>query len=434
MNVIRPQPRSATAGGGIGYLWSPKNRARFIAAMVVVLAASVTERVLSLPSLLWKDYDEGLHALLAQLLAAGHRPYTEVFLSYPPLFALSLQLPWQIWGRIEALQLVMVGYSMLGVLAVGYMAYRLNGWVAGMSAAILLSFSPRFLRASGQVMTEVPAVSLAALAMSLVVAAYVPTMPQANRRKQILLFASGLVMCASLMLKIMAPFMLALLPLMILAEQVGRTTPGPSRAKDVARGFLADGLVWAAGGLAPALISLAAYDARAMFQQIVAFRFSSRIAENGDTTRPLELVMQFLVAENWMLLLAAAWGMVLRPRSLRNSKYVLVWLVLGIAFLLLQVPLRFKHLPVLLPALAVLAGVGLAEGVHRISRLQFRQGPWRTLGFAGVTAALAASFVWPAATALPPLGGEAWQPLDYNHGGVSGGAPRAASRPLPIAS
>ncbi len=399
-------------------LWLPPNRARFIVAMAVVLAGSVVERVLSLPSMLWKDYDEGLHALLAQLLAAGHQPYAEVFLSYPPLFALSLQLPWQIWGRIEALQLVMVGYSMLGVLAVGYMGYRLNGWVAGASAALFLSFSPQFLQASGQVMTEVPAVSLAALAMSLIVAAYVPIATEpatawANRRKQLLLFASGLVMCASLMLKIMAPFMLLLLPVMILFQQFGRSGGERSDVRAVVKGFLADALVWAAGGMAPALISVVAYDAHAMFEQVVAYRFTSRIAENGDTTAPLSLVMSFLVAENWMLLLAGAWGIVLRPRNARKLTYVLLWLLLGIAFLLVQVPLRFKHLPVLLPSLAVLAGVGLAEGVRQVGRQTVARRPWRSMGLAAVTAVLAVSWVWPAATALPSIGGQAWQPLDY---------------------
>jgi hypothetical protein len=331
---------------------SRTDRVRFTVLMVGVLSLSFLVRLVFLNNFRW-DYDEGIHVLLARLLAAGYAPYRELFVSYPPLFAWSLQWPWRLWGSVQALQLMMTSYALLGIVAVGKMAFRLGGWLAGVVAAVGLSFSSIYLAGSRAVMTEVPSVGVAALALALAAGYY-------WSRRRYWLLASGLAMSASLMLKILSPFMLGLVPLMLLAGQLGHRR---SWSVTLKRG-ISDGFVWGASLVAPLLLVLLLYDAQAMYRQVIVFRFDTRTAYSEDWAENTGMLLTF-GKENVPLVLAMVWGAgVLVYKRWRAGWFVLVWLILAVTFALLQVPLREKHLPLLLPPMAVLAGVGLAEGWH----------------------------------------------------------------------
>ena len=138
----------------------------FIWLLVGWIAVSFGLRLYFLDNLRW-TYDEGIHALLAQLLARGYEPYREVFISYPPLYTLSIDWGWRVFGSVEGLQIVMTLYTMPGLLAVGLIGWRLGGTWAGLAAAIFVSLEPEFFRGSRAVLTEVPALSMAALSIAL---------------------------------------------------------------------------------------------------------------------------------------------------------------------------------------------------------------------------------------------------------------------------
>jgi len=330
---------------------SRPNQMRFIIYMLLVLILSFGIRVIFLRNFRW-GYDEGIHVLLARLLAADYTPYSELFVSYPPLFVWSLEYPWRLWRSVEALQLTMTVYALLGVGAVGFIAYRLGGALAGVMAAIFLSLSTTYLDGSRAVMTEVPSVGVAALAVAFAAQYY-----WSGRRRW--LFISGLLTTASLMLKILSPFILGLIPLMILVYHWLQSKNNANRIALTLKGSLLDGLLWGVGVLVPWLVVALIYDAKAMYRQVITFRFDTRAEYSEDWSENLEMLLTFARA-NIPLLLLAIWGIAMVwVKRWRAGWFVLLWLVLAIAFAMMQVPLREKHLPLLLPPLMVLAGLGL---------------------------------------------------------------------------
>jgi 4-amino-4-deoxy-L-arabinose transferase-like glycosyltransferase len=113
------------------------------------------------------NYDEGIHLILGKLWAAGYSPYREIFVSYPPFFLWSLGIPWKIFSQAGALRLLMVTYALAGVLAVIYLGLVYNSRLAGLSAGVILSFTPTFFVPSFAIMTEVPSISIAVAAIAL---------------------------------------------------------------------------------------------------------------------------------------------------------------------------------------------------------------------------------------------------------------------------
>lgn len=337
---------------------------RFAGLLAAVLVLSFLIRLVFLNSFVW-GYDEGIHVLLAQLLADGYAPYSELFVSYPPVFVWALEWPWRIWRTVAALQLTMSGLALLGVAAAGVIAFRLGGTLAGVLAALILSVSAAYLDGSRAVMTEVPSIGVAVLSVGLA-ALY------DWRGGRGWLLASGLAMSASLMLKILSPFVLVLIPLMILARQIETVYLPQRRWKPTLRSTVIDGTVWGIALLAPILITLIIYDAEAMYRQNIAFRIASRLEYAEDSGENIQMLAAFS-RYNLPLLLAALWGIgLITTRQLRNGWFVVVWLLLSITFAMMQVPLRDKHLPLLLPPLSVLAALALAVGLRYLSSLQER--------------------------------------------------------------
>jgi hypothetical protein len=339
----------------------------FTVLLAGILLFSFWLRLRYLRNFPW-GYDEGIHVLLARLLAAGYAPYSELFVSYPPLFVWSLEWPWRIWGTVEALQLLMTIYALLGVMAVGIVAFRLGGTLAGSLAAIFLSVSATYLAGSRAVMTEVPSVGVATLAIVLA-ALYT----WAGQRGWLLV--SGLVMSASLMLKILSPFVLGLIPLMILVHHIQQRKLSSRSSRQTfiigLKSLLNDLLIWGIGLLLPVVLVLLLYNASAMVRQVIVFRLDTRTAYQEDWTENINMLFQF-VGGNPALILAAVCGVaIILLKKQQDGWFVLVWLALAVIFGLLQVPLREKHLPLLLPPLAVLGGLGLGWSLARLGRL-----PW----------------------------------------------------------
>jgi hypothetical protein len=193
------------------------------------------------------------------------------------------------------------------------------------------------------------------------------------------LFLSGLLVAASLMLKILSPFILVLILLLPLVRRFSplwqlaltRSRTGrlagltPLKTQDI-KALLLDGVVFAAGLLLPLGLSLLLYDAEAIYRQVIAFRLDSRVAYEDDRTENIEILLTF-GRSNLALILAAVWGLVLIWRRQRQAGWFIpLWLILAIAFSMVQLPLREKHLPLLLPPLTILAGLGLAHGLHQL--------------------------------------------------------------------
>ena len=165
---------------------------------MALIGVSFGLRLYFLDNLRW-TYDEGIHVLLAQMLARGYTPYTELFVSYPPLYTLSIDWTWRLFGTVESLQILMSLYTMAGLAGVGLIAWRLGGFWAGIFAPIFISLEPWFFQGSRAVLTEVPSISMASLAIAF--AAFYLWRPGRNPG-QGWLVASGVTLALSLMLKI----------------------------------------------------------------------------------------------------------------------------------------------------------------------------------------------------------------------------------------
>jgi uncharacterized membrane protein YczE len=337
---------------------------KFIWLLLGWIVISFGLRLYFLDNVGW-TYDEGIHVLLAQLLARGYEPYREVFISYPPLYTLSIDWGWRVFGSVEGLQILMALYTMPGLLAVGLIGWRLGGAWAGLAAAVFVSLEPEFFRGSRAVLTEVPSLSIAALSIAFA-AFYYWQPPQQTGR--VWLIASGVALAASLMLKILSPYVLGLTPLMILVRQWQFQKP-------LGRAFwkrtLVDGLIWSAALLIPIIVFTLPFDLPAYFDQVIRFRFATRGAYEGEDNNFL-VILTFL-AGNWVISLPALAGIawLIRHRW-RAGWFVLLWLGLAVAFALIQVPLREKHLPLLLLPLSVLAGLGLTGVVQLIGHRRGR--------------------------------------------------------------
>jgi hypothetical protein len=219
----------------------------------------------------------------------------------------------------------------------------------------------------------VPSLSIAALSIAFA-AFYYWQPPQQSGR--VWLIASGVALAASLMLKILSPYVLGLTPLMILVRQVEIVCSNGFSRSDIAKAVttkrtLVDGLIWGAALLIPIIIFTLPFDLPAYYDQVIRFRFATRGAYEGESNN-FRFMLTFLTG-NWVISLPALAGIawLIRHRW-RAGWFVLLWLGLAVAFALIQVPLREKHLPLLLLPLSVLAGLGLTGVVQLIGHRRGR--------------------------------------------------------------
>jgi hypothetical protein len=352
----------------------------FIWALLAWIVISFGLRLYFLDNLRW-TYDEGIHVLMAQMLARGYAPYEEIFVSYPPLYTLSVDWAWRLFGSVEALQILMSLYALTGLLAVGLIAQRLGGPGAGIAAAIFLSLEPLFFQGSRAVLTEVPSISVASLAVAL--AAFYLWGPERSRGRGWLI-ASGVTLAASLMLKILSPFVAGLIGLMILARRF--QTADRRSGASFWRGVALDGAIWGLALVLPMAALTLMFNVPALIDQAIRFRFASRGAYEGETNNFL-FMLSFL-RDNWVISLLALGGLwfIVRDRF-REGWFVPVWLLLAVLFALIQVPLRDKHLPLLLPPVSIMAGIGagwLFRGMGTVRRQKGALHPWSRLLVTGL--------------------------------------------------
>jgi hypothetical protein len=347
----------------------------------LVILGSFILRLVFLHNFRW-TYDEGIHALLAQMLGRGYEPYTEIFVSYPPLYTLSIDWMWSLFGTLESIQVLMALVTMTGLVATGLLGWRLGGLSAGLLAPIFMSLEPEFFRGSRGVLTEAPSISVAALAITF--AAYYLWSQTSGRGW---LTASGVTLAISLMLKLLTPYVIGLVGAMILGRYLARgLTPTQGHFW---RAALSDGAIWGLSLLLPILGLSLLYDLPALLDQAIFFRFATREDYQGETNNFL-FALSFL-GYNWVLTGLALPGLwLLIKQRFGAGWFVLLWLVLTFAFALIQVPLRDKHLPILLPPLAILAGLGVAGlGQQLQSRVLTRR--WGSLA---VLVIVIAAYLW----------------------------------------
>ena len=325
-----------------------------------------------LNTLVWSS-DEGIHLSAAYLVDQGKIPYREVAFSQGPLFLEVVR--WPLMGStaagndVTAVRVTLLSFGVLLLVAVALIGRDLKDNLAGWAAALALLAMPSFFYFARAVMADLPSVALGMWAAWVALRFF-------QRGKWHWLISSGVLLGLSLAIKFLTLYALGWIGLLILyrcwwieRDQVagqhwGRQLRDPLRA----------GLLFGGCTLLTVLAIYLCYDLPVLLTSIFGMRVAMREAFGSWTSKNLDEVAEFWTFHAGLIVLAG-YGLLGQLRNSQRAFLLVSWLLLVIASLRIQNPLYHQHLQLLLPLLALFAGLGVATLVEQISLLQ-QQG-WR---------------------------------------------------------
>ena len=346
----------------------------------------------SLAAVLWRakylysfplGADEGIHLMWLRLLGAGFEPYSEVYITYPPLYPLAIETVWNLWPTETAQRWFSVAYALFGAIGVALIARKFAGTIAGVAAAALTLFSPVLLEPSRAIMGEFPSVAWSVWAIFFAWLYRDPPQTQpgldGKTGRRLWLILSALCLAFSLSTKLLSPVVAFLIPLMLVINRQPQEQPQDlldSRTPQplsLSKSGLLDLTVWGLALFLPMLILVLIYDLGPMFEQVVDQRLKSRdvfFTAGRAYWRPRYEFAATFFREDTALVVLALIGLPLAwQRRLKDRWIVLAWLGLAAAMLVIHNPIRYKHFLILIPPLAILGGVtveALASGISSI--------------------------------------------------------------------
>jgi 4-amino-4-deoxy-L-arabinose transferase-like glycosyltransferase len=321
------------------------------------------------------DYDEGVGLMFGMLATLGHTPYTETFVGIPPLALLTIQLGVTLFGDSWSVRYPMMLYSLMGIITLFWLVKQLTPHkpvLTGLLASTILSFSPRYLSLSATILTEVPAIALALVSLALV---------EYYRRQPLYrwLILSGIAFALSLMLKIFVVFLPVIIGLQLL------TIALPEEKKvwfqpAVYIKLIKMGLLWLSGILIVLGLFSLLYDPAEMYHEVITFRTILRdvnIATENWLAHNIETLQEEI--ELYVpLMITAILGLWLGQRREDSPQLWIwpVWFILAALLFPWHIPLRPRHLVILLPPLAVLSGLFLVYLMDYLSHLFNQYSHW----------------------------------------------------------
>lgn len=336
---------------------------------VALAAAYVAFALTHLGGAYW-DTDEGLNLVKGRLLGLGYPLYGRIWSDQPPGYTVLLSAAFAVAGpSVAAARAVTLAFALGAMAAAAAIARRLGGdQPAMLAAAAALALAPNAFWAARAAMIGLPALAVASAAMAAALA-----FAAAGRRRDLAL--AGLLLGASAVIKPIGAVVVVPVGLAVWLRRRG-AAPAPGgdlTARDEAvRDVAAFGLAAAL----PLAAMLAAFDARALFDQVVGTVTAARGAAPLDLAWNLEKLADWLVARDlgrpdWafadhaFLVAPAAAGLAVALRRRPDAgRIAAAWLAATVAALALQNPLWPKHhFLALLVVLAPLFGVGLAWAV-----------------------------------------------------------------------
>ena len=326
----------------------PAVRAAWLEATAagLLLAAAVAMRVVN-PGVYSGLFDEGIRVEQLFLMSAGYRPFRDIFAAQGPLL-LDLLHPWFVlFGQDLVAARWSVGvYSLVGLAGAYWLARLVGGPLAAITAATLLVLSPLYLEGSRIALAEVPALAPATFA----VGAAIVYARSGSRRW---LVACGVLLAVSLLIKPIT-----------LAAGVPAGLAVLSRWRAGLRTILVDGLLLGTLVAALGIVVVVGVGLAGVFDQIVAYRLESRGSEGWSLWKNRAALARALSFEAAALpWLGVGAGLLLLARRKVDAALVVAWAVASVALLLVYSPLHGKHAVVMIPPLAVLAGIGVGQAV-----------------------------------------------------------------------
>ncbi|MBC7250095.1 MAG: glycosyltransferase family 39 protein [Anaerolineae bacterium] len=320
--------------------------------MIALLGLVAAWQLTHLGGFAW-DYDEGVHLMQARMLRNGYRLYTDIYTDQPPLLVSTLAAGFAIVGEsVTGGRAMCVLYNLVGLGAVGWIAQRLRGGLAGACAVALLSVSPEILQHARVITGNLPAGSMAALAVAF-------ALGYLWEGKVLLIPLAGTSFALSLLVKPTSAGAIVSLIVAVLGGNVVHGRARTWRASMVRSGplVLSVVLVLVAG--------LVLHDWRGFSEQVVSQYRQARVVFPLDVQTNAQIVGGFLW-ENIGLLALAAYGCFVLPNDMRTGGALVgAWAAGELTLRLVHSPLWPGHLPPILLPLGVLSGVGLSSAIER---------------------------------------------------------------------
>jgi hypothetical protein len=272
------------------------------------------------------------------LLSAGYQACVDVFCNQGPLALQAMHPSFVLFGEtLAAARSAPLIASLIGLVAVYLIGRQLWGVPVALLATGLLAISPTYLKFSRLALPEMVALAPALLAVA-ASARY-----GSQGRFPWLLLASVLLAVSLLIKPIAAPAFVPIAALAIGSFRVERRHLGMAA--------LAGAIVLIGGCLLVGLDSI---------REQVVFRWQSRLAEGrGPDWNWWKITDELSHDQLGIFGLALAGAIVGAPRRDRAVLMVVGWLAASLLLLLFHTPLHDKHIVIMLPPVALLAGVAL---------------------------------------------------------------------------
>jgi 4-amino-4-deoxy-L-arabinose transferase-like glycosyltransferase len=297
------------------------------------------------------SYDNGVYLESARLLTRGHTMYHEVFDSQPPLWLAIVSLSFHFFGESERSgQLVTATSHVLLIIAVMLAAAQLRGWHAALLSGLVLTLSPVELTWSRVVIAEMPSTACAAMSIALA-ARY------ANSGRRDWLALSSIALACGVFIKLFAFYVMPALGLLIVARWWRRDDVNWRRG---VQGVAFDSGMLLVAPFAVVLASAMLFDRAALWDQVVRFHQAARVAHPVIPVRDSLLLIRNLYERDPLLLTVAPIALLCVTGGWRGFA-ALIWVAASLAGLVAQRPLFDHHGGVLVPAVALAAGVGWGQ-------------------------------------------------------------------------
>ncbi len=297
------------------------------------------------------ERDEGQYAAIAQVILDGGIPYKDAIEIKPPgvfyLYALGIAL---FGATTESLRIFTAIYSMLTVLAVYGTARRFGGANAGLWAALLYAvFSCGPLNQGSSSNTEV------FLVLPMTAAAYF-LMLAIDTGKRLPLIACSICSGAALLIKPVALPVVALLFIAVFFLQSSRRS---------VRGTAVNTVSYLLPMISMAAITFGYFAYRGAWNEFIYWNiiFPTSYLDSGITGPGLQITLRRLAPELLVILTFALPSAVWLLFSKRNIKSVVLALLFPAACIAIWLPRKYfpHYFIMLVPTLAILAGIGLAQ-------------------------------------------------------------------------
>jgi 4-amino-4-deoxy-L-arabinose transferase-like glycosyltransferase len=363
------------------------------AALIGAIAVALWLRVPNLDAYTG-SFDEGIRTEQLLLMAAGYRPFREIFASQGPLL-LDVLFPFYLaFGQtLAAARAGVVACSVVALVASWWTARVVAGRWAALAAAVALALSPTFLESSRLALAEVPTLAPALLALACVLA----YRRSSDRR---LLVLSAALCALALLIK---PMVLHVGAPLVVAVALPWGSSGTERGwswpwRRILLDLLLYGLVVA---VLCAAVVLALGPAR-VWDNLGAYRAGAGHGLGADVVANLRLTANVLRGEQAGLFVLAAIGAGLGLwRQPAATVALVAWIGGVLGLFALYGDLADKHVVYLVPPLVLLAALGAGLGVEAARSLLRSDGHDRSALVAAVVGATGLlAYLWSAPAVL----------------------------------